>query len=89
MPERILSSSDVAQLLGVQPQSVSNWRKRANGRLPEPTYQTANGPAWTSAQMEPVARATREALAERLRRMEVAARILIDQTEEVAADAAR
>jgi len=47
---------EIAPLLGVQPNTVHQWRKR--GLLPEPRWTVSGMPAWDQAEIEAWARAT-------------------------------
>ena len=78
-PQHLLCQTDVALLLGVVPSAVSNWQKRGSGPLPEPTYVTRGRPYWTIEQIAPLAA---EALADakmKVRRLEQAARIILEE----------
>jgi len=62
---RLVSSIEVARLLGVTASAVTNWRNRGTGPLPEPEYCYRSGqnrlaPLWTYEQIEAVI-ATHEA----------------------------
>ena len=57
--KRLVSSIEVARLLGVTASAVTNWRKRGSGPLPEPEYVYRSGqnrlaPLWTVEQIENV-----------------------------------
>lgn len=57
--QRLVSSIEVARLLGVTASAVSNWQKRGSGPLPEPEYVYRSGqgrlaPLWTVEQIEEV-----------------------------------
>jgi len=57
--QRLVSSIEVARLLGVTASAVSNWRKRGTGPLPEPNFVYRSGqgrlaPLWTVEQIEEV-----------------------------------
>lgn len=51
-PDDVLTVSEIADLFGVKPHTVSTWRER--GRLPEPWAQKPSGPLWLRSQIETV-----------------------------------
>lgn len=48
----LLGVSEIAQIFGVHPATVSKWMQR--GRLPEPLARLASGYVWNRAQIESV-----------------------------------
>ena len=58
--ERVYSSSELAELLGVTPSAVTNWRKRGAGSIPAPHYaDSERGGYWSASQVRALVRAQR------------------------------
>jgi hypothetical protein len=49
----IVSAGDIAKLLSVSPQNISNWRARGTHNFPQPITVVANGrmPLWRKSQI--------------------------------------
>src|SRR3954452_14701988 len=61
-PRRFYGIAEIADVLGIDRQLVTVWRRRSSHGMPAPDEELSSGPLWTAETIEPWIAATRARL---------------------------